>query len=135
MKYINFLTKSLKYDILCFMRILYAILLMFFVTSAPSFAGDEVQRAGSVLEGKITAYSDGLINLRSGGVDYSFVRSKNHDFYGDYIIYRERPILGGSVQTNCRISFIDKFYVIFETPEARIQVPRYRVSTLILNAN
>ena len=102
----------------------------------PVFARDEVQKGGDSTVGKITAYSDGLIQIRKGGVDYSFVREKNDDFYSDFISYRERPIMGGRVDVNCRVLFIDNYYVIFKTSDTnKIQVPRYRVYAIVLNAN
>ena len=130
------LTKSRKHDILYFMRIFYGLFLLFCLTILPAFAADEVRSASSSLSGKIISYSDGLIKMTSNGVVHSFIREKNDDFYGDYLSYRTRPIKGGRTDVYCRVLFIDDNYVIYKTKaESRVQVPRYRVSTLVLSVN
>lgn len=118
------------------MKFFYSIILLLAVSILPACAKDDIYYKGNLTTGKIFAYSDGLIQIQSGGVSYSFVRSKNSDYYGDKIVYRERPILGGTVSTNCRILFIDRFYVVYKTEHSeRIEVPRYRVSSIVLNAD
>ena len=102
----------------------------------PVFAQDEVQKGGTSTIGKITAYSDGLIQVRKSGVVSTVIREKNSDLYNDFVSYRERPIGGSRVDVNCRVLFIDDYHVIFKTPVAsRVEIPRYRVSTIVLNAN
>lgn len=117
------------------MKIFYSLILFLFVSILPSFAVDDVYHKGNLTSGKIFAYSDGLIQLRAGGMDYSFVRAVRDDFYGDVITYRERPIRGGVVSKNCRIIYIDRFYVTFKTEGAMTEIPRYRVSSIVLNAD
>ena len=117
------------------MRILYSLLLFCFLI-APVFAADEIHKDGAVFEGKITTISDGLIHIMSGGVEKSFSRLKNDDSFNDYIAYRTRPILGGVTQTSCKVIYVDYYYVAFITKDShRVEIPRYRVSSLIINAN
>lgn len=117
------------------MRILITVLFLLCFTSIPSLAKDEVMVEGKTIEGKITAYADGLIQVRNNGVQQSIHRSKNSEFFGDYIIYKATPIKGGVVETYCRIVFIDRFKVIYTTPRTRVEVPKYRVKNIVLNAN
>ena len=132
---IKFLTKKAKYDILSVMKIFYSLILLFLISALPACAVDDVYVKGKLTSGKIFAYSDGLIQIKSGGVDYSFVREKKNDYFGDSITYRERPIRGGVVTANCRIIYVDRYYVIFKTEFAQLQVPRYRVSSIVINAD
>ena len=117
------------------MRILFTVLFLFLFTLIPSFAKDEVITKNGSLSGKITAYSDGLFHFRSNGSVQSYVREKNSDFYGDYIMYKKSPIGRGIIETYCRIVFIDEFKVIYKTQNSRVEVLRYRVKNIVLNAN
>ena len=117
------------------MKKIYILFIIFSFIILPSFATDEVHANGSSLSGRIQAVTDGLIQISSGGVDYSVVRSKKDDFFGDYISYRKYPILGGYEKTACRIIYVDRFYVIFKTENSKIQVPRYGVTDMVLDAN
>ena len=129
------LPKTKSCAILCFMRVLCLFLALLIFTVLPSCAKDEVHKGNTVLSGKIFTYSDGLILISSKGVDYSYVRSKDDNYYGDYISYRERPIRGGTASLNCRVAYVDRYYVTFMTENSKITVPRYRVHTLFLDAN
>lgn len=117
------------------MRNLILFSILFIFTFMPVFAKDEIQKNGSLVVGKITTYSDGLINIYVDGREQSYSRAKRNDFYGDYISYREKPILGGTIQENCRIIFIDRFYVTYETQNSKVTLPRYRVSRIVIDAN
>ncbi len=117
------------------MKIFYTFIFLFLFSTLSAFAKDSVYANGKEYTGKIETYSDGLIQIESNGVSLSFARAKKNDYYGDYITYRERPIKGGVVQTNCRILYIDRFYVVYLTENSKAQVPRYRVSSIIINVN
>ena len=133
--YIKFLTKTIKYDILSGMKIFYSLILLFLISMLPACAVDDVYVKGKLTSGRIFTYSEGLIQIKSGGIDYSFSREKRNDYFGDSVTYRERPIAGGVVTANCRIIYVDRHYVIFKTENAQLQVPRYRVSSIIINAD
>lgn len=116
------------------MKFIY-ILFLFLFTLAPVFARDVVNLKTGAVEGKITALSDGIIHYKTGGVEFSVTRTKNNEFFGDYIKYIDRPYYGTTVETNCRVIFVDLFNVSFETPNAMVTVPRYRVKAMLINAN
>ena len=132
---IKFLTKKAKYGILSVMKIFYSLILLFMISILPACAVDDVYAKGKLTSGKIFAYSEGLIQIRSGGIDHSFVREKRNDYFGDSITYRERPIRGGVVTANCRIVYVDRYYVTFRTETGLLQIPRYRVSSIVINAD
>ena len=115
------------------MKILYALILLFFVSFLPVCAKDTVQSRNSIMTGKIYSYVDGLIRIEKNGMEYTYTRSKNADYFGDYIQYKEKPVFGALIDTNCRISYVDLYKVIFETQTARISIPRYRVKNIVLN--
>lgn len=116
------------------MKFIY-ILFLFLFTLAPVFARDVINLKTGAVEGKVTALSDGLIQYKTGGVEFSVTRAKDGNFFGDYIKYIDRPYYGSTVEANCRVTFVDMFNVSFETPEAKVKVPRYRVKAMLINAN
>ena len=111
------------------------VLIIFFASFAPVFALVTVQTKDATYEGKIFSYTDGVIQIKQKGIEYSLKREKNAEFYGDYIRYKTRPFIGEIVSTNCRLVFVDLFDVIFETPsKTRVKIHRYRVKDIVINA-
>lgn len=132
---IKALTNTLKYAILFSMSKLSLVLLIIFCFMSPVFAKDTVQTNDGIYEGKIFSYSDGVVQIRSKGVEYSVRREKNAEFYGDYVRYKSSPIIGKIISTNCRLVFVDLYDVIFELPsQTRVKLHRYRIKDLVINA-
>lgn len=117
------------------MKFLYTLILLIFISITPVLAKDTVQTKDTILTGKIFSYVDGLIKINKSGMEYTFTRSKNIDYFGDFIQYKEKPLARKLTDANCRVIYIDLYKVVFEIPSARIQVPRYRVKNIVLNAD
>lgn len=117
------------------MRIFYLVLILMFFTLAPSFARDVVYSGGETYEGKISSLSGGLIQFKRGGVQHSVNRTRGPEYFGDYIKYRTSPLGERTLEVSCRVEFVDFFTIIFQTPDARVQIPRYRVTSLVVNAD
>ncbi len=117
------------------MKIFYTLILLIFVSFMPVFAKDTVQTKDNIITGKIHSYVDGLIKINKNGIEYTFNRSKNIDYYGDFVQYKPKPVTRELIDAYCRVVYVDVYKVVFETPSARIQVPRYRVKNVVLNAD
>ena len=117
------------------MRFLYTIILIVMFSFMPAFAKDTVQTGDMILTGKIFSYVDGLIKINKDGMEYTFTRSKNIDYFGDFVQYKEKPTKRALTDVYCRVVYIDLYKVVFELPSARIQLPRYRVKNIVLNAD
>lgn len=117
------------------MRIFYTLILCLFLTLAPAFAKDTVQTSDTIVTGRIFSYVDGLIKINKDGMEYTFTRSKNIDYFEDFVQYKNKPLAKQLTDVYCRVIYIDLYKVVFETPSVRIQVPRYRVKNVVLNAN
>ncbi len=128
------LTKKSKYDILSCMKFRAILLFLFLFSVMPVFALDVVETEGTSYRGKILAYTDGLIRIKSDGTEKTIIRSRNADFFGDYIKYTSNLFTANTIEQNCRISFIDTFYVDFISKDAMFHIPRYRVKLVVLDA-
>ncbi len=117
------------------MKFLYIFILLILFSFLPVYAKDTVQTSDMLLTGKISSYVDGLVKINKNGMEYTFTRSKNIDYFGDFVQYRENPFKKALTDANCRVIYIDLYKVVFELPTSRIQVPRYRVKNIVLNAD
>ncbi len=116
------------------MRKLYTLLILLFLSASAVFAEDIVYSRGGTTKGKVKSYVDGLILIRENGVEHRYERSMPADYYGDYVKYRKSPFKRETTETNCKIIFVDAYTVHFmKTPEIKIEIPRYRINTMIFN--
>ncbi len=95
------------------MKFFYTFILLVFTSILPVCAKDTVQGADMTITGKISSCVDGLIKIKKNGIEYSFSRSKNANYFGDYIEYKESAFSGSTTTANCRMLYIDLYKVTF----------------------
>ncbi len=127
--------KNKKYDILTSMNInnikIYAIITIILLSQNLAFC-DTIATPYTEYNGKIKTAGGGLIIMRDKGIDLTYHREVNSEYFGDTVMYKKN-IFSKQIHTlNGRIESLDRMNAIIYTPVGKIEIQRYKIKDIIM---
>lgn len=82
--------------------------------------------------GRIKSVNAGLIILNKNGMDKSFHREVNANYFDDDIIYKKYFFTKKKYQLKGRIESLDRLNAIIFTPVGKVEIQRYKIKNIIM---
>ena len=93
---------------------------------------DTVITPYSESNGKIKTVGAGMIVIRDRGMDLTYQREVNNEYFGDVVMYKKNFFSRKTMQLDGRVESLDRMNAIVYTPVGKIEIQRYKIKDLIM---